>query len=208
VTTQRSDFAEILRSLRSHGRACKCKKCVLNTSLNYCSKRFQYGGEDMRFIFERIGYSAKMNEIEAAVGLGNLGMYKKILEKRRKNLYFLIEQFKNFSKYFFTLKKEKYEEIGPHAFPIVLKKEIQFTRNQLVAYLNKNNIDTRNLFLSMPTQCPGFEFLGYKKGSFPNAEYIGQRGLHIGVHQDLNKEHLQYIGEIFNRFCNAKIKQK
>jgi len=41
VTTNREDFAEILRSLRSHGRACKCEKCVMNINSGYCSKRFK-----------------------------------------------------------------------------------------------------------------------------------------------------------------------
>ncbi len=69
IVTNSSDFAEILRSLRAHGRACKCKACLLNTQSGYCPKRFQYG-QDIRFIFERIGYSCKMNELEAAVGIG------------------------------------------------------------------------------------------------------------------------------------------
>lgn len=43
ITTDNSDFAETIRSLRSHGRACKCESCVLNTASAYCSKRFSYG---------------------------------------------------------------------------------------------------------------------------------------------------------------------
>jgi dTDP-4-amino-4,6-dideoxygalactose transaminase len=35
VTTNNEEFSEILRSLRSHGRACKCKICVLNTTSGY-----------------------------------------------------------------------------------------------------------------------------------------------------------------------------
>ena len=38
-----AEFAETIRSLRSHGRACKCKTCVLNTSSSYCDKRFEKG---------------------------------------------------------------------------------------------------------------------------------------------------------------------
>ncbi|GAI87218.1 unnamed protein product, partial [marine sediment metagenome] len=47
VTTNKPEFAEILRSLRSHGRACKCVQCVLNTNSGYCQKRFnnEYGGD-------------------------------------------------------------------------------------------------------------------------------------------------------------------
>jgi CDP-6-deoxy-D-xylo-4-hexulose-3-dehydrase len=49
------------------------------------------------------------------------------------------------------------------------------------------------LFASMPTQCPGFGYLGYRIGQFPNAECIGKNGIHIGVHQDLGLSEMDYI---------------
>lgn len=203
VLTDNTEFSEILGSLRAHGRACKCKKCVLNISSAYCPKRFQYGkGSDIRFIFERIGYSAKMNELEAAIGLGNLDIYDEILKKRRENLVYLLKGLKKFAAYFYTIEEGSDERIGPHAFPIILKKEVNFSRDEFVNFLEKQGIDTRTLFSSMPTQCPGFAFLGYKMGDFPNAEYIGNNGIHIGVHQDLNKEHLDYILDTTNEFLS------
>lgn len=194
VATDRSDFAEILRSLRSHGRACKCESCVLNISSGYCTKRFQSGdGIDIRFQFERIGFSSKMNELEAAVGLGNLEIFDEILQKKRHNLLTMMEKFERFGQYLYTITEEPYEKIGPHAFPIIVKEDAPFTRNQLVDFMEKNGIDTRSLFLSMPTQCPGFGFLNYQLGDFPNAEYIGNNGLHIGVHQDIGEEEIEYV---------------
>ncbi|MBE7445049.1 MAG: DegT/DnrJ/EryC1/StrS family aminotransferase [Planctomycetia bacterium] len=201
VTTNNPDFAEVLRSLRSHGRACKCESCVLNTASAYCAKRFRYGeNEDIRFIFERIGFSSKMNELEAAVGLGNLEVYDDILNKRRENMYYLIENFGRFAPCLVTIGKETYEEIGPHALPIIIQEKAKFTRTQLVNYLEKSGIDTRNLFSSMPTQCHGFGYLGHKIGDFPNAEYIGENGIHIGVHQDLGRKECDFILNTIEKF--------
>jgi len=205
VVTNREDFAEVLRSLRCHGRACKCKVCILNTNSEYCQNRFRHG-KDIRFIFERIGYSAKMNELEAAVGLGGLQKFNKNLEKRRKNLLSMIEKLKRFNSYLYTIEEEPDEKIGPHAFPIIVREKAPFARNQLVSYLDKNGIDTRDLFSSMPTQCAGFSFLGHKLGDFLNAEFIGNHGLHIGVHQDLNEEHIEYVMETIEEFLVTKIK--
>jgi len=205
VTTNREDFAETLRSLRCHGRACKCKICVVNTSSSYCQKRFKHG-RDTRFVFERIGYSCKMNEIEAAVGIGSLKMYKKIVGTRRYNLLTMIKKFNKFSEYIATIHEEEDEKIGPHAFPIIVKKGAPFSRDQLADYLDKNGIDTRDLFTSMPTQCPGFSFLGHKLGDFPNAEYIGNNGLHIGVHQDLGDEHIDYLVDTVEKFLGQYTK--
>lgn len=201
IVTDRSDFAEVLRSLRSHGRACKCESCVLNISSGTCPKRFQSGeGMDIRFQFERIGFSSKMNELEAAVGLGNLEIFDEIFKKKRKNLLTMIEKFKKFGHYLSTIAEEPYEEIGPHAFPIIVKEDAPFTRDQLVGFMEQKGIDTRSLFLSMPTQCHGFGFLNHKIGDFPNAEYIGNNGLHIGVHQDIGEEEIQYIVDTLANF--------
>ena len=201
VVSHREDFAEILRSLRSHGRACKCKQCTLNLASKYCSKRFEgNGGEDIRFIFERIGYSCKMNELEAAIGIGNVDLYREILEKRRQNLLYVLNRFEQFSPYLFTIQEESHEQIGPHAIPIILQNEVPFTRAQLTEHLEKNGIETRTLFASMPTQCPGFTYLGYQLGQFPNAEYMGKNGIHIGVHQDLGLQEMEYVLEQISLF--------
>lgn len=199
VTTDREDFAEILRSLRCHGRACKCKVCVVNTSSAYCRKRFEHG-RDIRFVFERIGYSCKMNEVEAVVGLGSLKMYEQIIDKRRHNLLTMIEKVREFDEYISTIHEQDGEKIGPHALPMIVNEGAPFSRNQFTNYLDKNGIDTRDLFASMPTQCPGFSFLGCKPGDFPNAEYIGDNGLHIGVHQDLTDEHIEYFIDTVRNF--------
>jgi dTDP-4-amino-4,6-dideoxygalactose transaminase len=199
VTTDNEDFAEVLRSLRSHGRACKCKSCVLNKSSAYCEKRFKYQ-RDIRFFFERIGYSTKMNELEAAVGLGALDVYDDILRRRRENLLRMMADFKKFSPYLETFEELPYEKIGPHAFPFFVDEDAGFSRDELTVYLEKEGIDTRDLFSSMPTQCPGFDFLGHKPGDFPNAEFIGENGIHIGVHQDIGIEDIDYFMNIVGKF--------
>ncbi|MBU0895190.1 MAG: DegT/DnrJ/EryC1/StrS family aminotransferase, partial [Candidatus Omnitrophica bacterium] len=205
VVTDKREFAEILRSLRSHGRACKCDSCVLNLSSGYCAKRFKGGrNNDIRFIFERIGYSSKMNEMEAAIGIGNIDEYKNILEKRRKNFKYLMAGFRRFRPYLATIEEESYERIGPHAFPVVVQEDADFTRDEIVDYLERSGVETRSLFSSMPTQCAGFKYLGYRTGDFPNAEYIGDNGFHIGVHQGLGKAHLDYFLGCVAKFLDKK----
>lgn len=201
VATNNPEFAEIVRSLRSHGRACACRVCVLNTNQGYCPKRFATpDGEDRRFRFDRLGYSCKMNELEAAIGVGNIELYDQILEKRRQNLLYVLERFDRFHPYLATIHEEAHEQIGPHAIPIIIQEEASFTRAEFTRYLEEHGIDTRTLFASMPTQCPGFAALGYRLGQFPNAEYMGKNGIHIGVHQDLGLEEMEYVLETLTHF--------
>jgi dTDP-4-amino-4,6-dideoxygalactose transaminase len=209
ITTDDCKFAGILRSLRSHGRACKCKSCLININSGYCAKRFKFGkNRDIRFFFERIGFSGKMNELEAAVGLGNLDLYPGILKKRHSNLLYLMDKFKRFYPRLLTIEEGANEQIGPHAFAVIVGRKSGFGRDELVYFLEKRGIETRSLFSSMPTQCPGFKFLGYRLGQFPNAEYMGDNGFHISVHQGLSRKHLDYVGEVIGGFLNKKRKAK
>jgi len=178
IITDDLKMAEVARSLRNHG--------MIN-----------------KFDFERIGFSAKMNEIEAAVGLGNIEIFEKILMKRRENYSYLIDQFKRFDDFFITLKEENYEKIGPHAFSIIVRENAGFTKNQLVHYLDVAGVDSRNLFNSMPTQTPGYSYLGYNLGDFPEAEYCSQHGFHIGIHQDLGRDELEYVVSVIDQFFKS-----
>ncbi|HEY5997615.1 MAG TPA: DegT/DnrJ/EryC1/StrS family aminotransferase [Candidatus Deferrimicrobiaceae bacterium] len=205
VTTDREDYAEILRSLRSHGRACACRRCMLNLEGGYCPKRFRgEGGEDIRFRFDRIGYSCKMNELEAAIGLGAFDLYDEILARRRENLMHVLGRFDRFSPFLRTIREEPWERIGPHAVPIVVQEDASFTRADLSRFLEERGIETRTLFASMPTQCPGFSDLGYRLGEFPNAEYLGNHGLHVGVHQDLGLAEMDYVLETIAEFLESR----
>lgn len=205
VTTNNEAYAEVLRSLRSHGRACACKQCSLNITSGYCAKRFRgEGGEDIRFTFERIGYSCKMNEMEAAIGIGAMDVYYEILNKRHGNLMHVLDRFDRFSPFLSTIKEEEWEQIGPHAIPIIIQEGAPFTRVELSQYLEHHGIETRTLFNSMPTQCKGFNYLGYELGDFPNAEYIGNNAIHIGCHQDVGIPEMDFVLETITDFIRSR----
>ena len=131
-------------------------------------------------------------------------IFSTILEKRRRNLLYLIKKFKKFEPYFYILKEEPHEKIGPHAFSIILKKGAKFSKEEFVNYIEKAGVDSRNLFYSIPTQCPSYAFLGYKLGDFPEAEYCSDQGTHIGIHQDIELADLDYVEEVVGKFLKGK----
>ena len=122
ITTNNNEFADIARALRNHGKSCHCQICSSNVKFGHCPNRF---------VFSRIGYSAKMNDLEAAVGLGSLDLYQEVLEKRRKNLLSLMKKFEQFKPHLTTFREEEHEQIGPHAFPFVVAENTSFTRDEL-----------------------------------------------------------------------------
>tara|TARA_Y100000310_G_C20662873_1_gene805759 strand:+ start:695 stop:1861 length:1167 start_codon:yes stop_codon:yes gene_type:complete len=190
VVTDSESVADIVRSLRNHGRL---------------DEIYDHKNEiDNRFIFPRVGYSAKMNELEAAVGLGTMESAGEILDIRRENYYYYSKEFEKFSDYFYLVKENENEMIGPHAFPIILRIGSSFSRDEFGSFLQKNDIDSRTLFNSIPTQNEGYRWMGHKRGDFPMAEYVGNHGLHIGVHQGIGKEEREHVIKVTEKFFKEK----
>ncbi|MBU1878005.1 MAG: DegT/DnrJ/EryC1/StrS family aminotransferase, partial [Chloroflexi bacterium] len=207
VITTDEDLAGILRSLRAHGRACKCEVCRLNVSSAYCPLRFQYGDDvDTRFFFERLGYSEKMNELEAALGIEQMARLDDIVEARRANLFYLNEQLAEWAEFFQFLTEAPHERLSPLVYPLVIRPDAPFTKRQITQYLEHHDIDTRPMFGSIPTQQPAYAFMGHRLGDFPHAEAVGDRGFYVGVHQDLTRADLDTIVERISEFIRQSLR--
>ncbi len=161
-------------------------------------------GIDGKFRFKRIGFSAKMNEIEAAVGLGNIDIFHDILNKRRRNILYLIKNFKQFEKFFIYVQEDAHEKLGPHAFSMIVRPGLNFTKEDFVVFLEKEGVDSRNLFYSIPTQTPSYEFMGHKLGDFPETEFCSNNGTHIGCHQDIEIPQMDHVITTVAKFLKSK----
>ncbi|MCX7785672.1 MAG: DegT/DnrJ/EryC1/StrS family aminotransferase [candidate division WOR-3 bacterium] len=207
IITNDEEFAALARSLRAHGRACKCHKCVLNISSQYCPLRFKYEKEegfDPRFYFEYIGYSSKMNELEAALGIEQIESLDKIINKRRKNFFYLNQHLLDLEEFFYFLKEKEDVKISPLVYPLTIRKGAPFNRQDITIYLEKRGIETRPIFGCIPTQQPAYRFMNHRYGDFPNAEYVGENGFYFGVHQNLSQQDLDYIIEEIHQFVKLR----
>jgi dTDP-4-amino-4,6-dideoxygalactose transaminase len=183
VSTNSAKISGLLDSVKSHGRK----------------------PGSLYFDHIRFGLNFKMNDLEASIGLSQINDFWNIFNKRKENLYYLLDKLKDLEKFAFFNSEEEYEVVCPHAFSVTLK-DRKYNLNELYKFLESNSIKCKRNFGSMPTQHKAFEFLGYKLGDFPEAEYVGNNGLHFGIHQYLKEDDLDYISdklhEYFSRFQN------
>ena len=49
---------------------------------------------------------------------------------------------------------------------------LNFTKDEFVTYLERQGVDSRNLFYSIPTQTESYQFMGHKMGDFPNRNIV------------------------------------
>ena len=173
IVTNNDKLANLAYSLRNHGR--KSDK------------------PEEKFIFPYLGFSAKMNCLEAIIGLGVIDELSKYIEKRHQNM---IKLNTLLGKNWFSEQKGEY--ITPHAYPIMAKsKKI---RDKFLKLLpEKFGIEARQIFYSIPTQSKAYQFLEEKEGTYPIAEDVGQRGLYVPCHQNLSEENLIKIANTISK---------
>lgn len=88
---------------------------------------------------------------------------------------------------------------SPHGFSLTAKPGTDI--KGLIAAFDAAEIDWKRNFGSMPTQHECFAYLGHKLGEFPKAEYIGDNGIHVGVHHYLTEQDLERIVKTVGDFC-------
>ena len=147
---------------------------------------------------KNFGHVSRMDNLQAAVLNYRIKNLKKVITQRRKN-FKLYKKFLN-SKYVFFPKEKKSEFNTYHTFVIQVDK-----RNQLKEYLLKNNIFTA-IHYPIPIHLqPAAKSLGYKVGSFKEAERQAKRILTLPINQFLNEKKIKFVSEKINYFFEKKI---
>ncbi|MDO8486245.1 MAG: DegT/DnrJ/EryC1/StrS family aminotransferase [Candidatus Staskawiczbacteria bacterium] len=147
----------------------------------------------------RHGLNFRMNILPAAIILSELKNFWKIFNKRKNNLNYLLKKTKKLEEFASFNAEEQYETTSPHAFSITLNNP-KYNYKKLYEFLENNSIECKRNFGSMPTQHKAFKFLGHKTGEFPEAEYVGDNGLHFGVHQHLSRKDLDYASDVLHKY--------
>jgi len=194
---------KIIASFRDWGRDCWCDPGCDNT----CGKRLsqQFGklpfGYDHKYVYSHIGYNLKVTDMQAAIGVAQLKKLPSFIKARRKNFDELYKFFENYQNYFLLPQPEKNSEPCWFGFPLLVKENAPFSRNDIVRYLENNKIATRMLFGGNLTKQPAYQDAKYRIfGSLKNTDLIMNNLFWIGVYPGITKEKLNYIIKILNKF--------
>ncbi len=200
ITTNDKELAEISRSLIAHGRACTCEKCLASDPKQVCKLRMNTE-LDKRFMMVRMGYSYRIGELEGALGLGQLENRDVIMDTRKENAKYLTENLLPLKDF---LQLPEYPEYVDHSFmmyPILIKKNLSFSRKDLVEFIEKNNIETRPM-LPLLNQPIYKKIFGDIEADYPVAQWINQNGFYVGCHHGLGRIELDKIVKVMNEFIN------
>ena len=207
VLTNDSNLKKIILSFRDWGRECWCEPGCDDT----CGKRFswQFGklpfGYDHKYIYSHIGYNLKITDMQAAVGVTQLEKLPKFNQKRRANFKTLFNNLKRYEGYFILPQATRNSNPSWFGFPITVKDNASFTRDEIVKYLEQNKIATRMLFGGNLTKQPAYQDIKYRVfGTLRNTDLVMNNLFWIGVYPGMSNNMLKYILERFDKFLGKK----
>lgn len=185
-----------IRQFRDWGRDCWCDTGVDDT----CRRRFGWKlgnlpfGYDHKYSYSQIGYNLKLTDFQAAIGVAQLKKLSYFIKQRKDNYKEYLKFFSKFKKYFILMKTEKKADPCWFGFPIVVRSNAPFTRNQLTEYLEKNKIGTRNVFSGNLLHHPAYQDLEYRTvGSLKNADLVLQGAFWLGVFPEIESKRINYV---------------
>jgi len=196
VITASALLQSLVESWRDWGRDCWCDPGKENT----CGKRFQWQlgdlpyGYDHKYIYSHIGYNLKMTDMQAAVGLSQLKRLPSFIETRRSNFRYLYERLKPYEDVLLLPESIPDAEPSWFGFPLGVRENAPFTRNDLIQALETRRIGTRLLFGGNLTRQPAYQDVKFRVvGDLKNTNYAMRNVFWIGIYPGLSEPMLDHV---------------
>lgn len=201
---------KIMLSMRDWGRDCWCESGVDNT----CGARFSQSfgslpkGYDHKYVYSHFGFNLKVSDMQAAVGCAQLEKFPLFVEKRKENHKKLYDGLKD-------IKELQLVETQPNSDPswfgfmMTLKDGVNFSRNEIVEYLEANKIQTRNLFAGNMLRHPMFDHMildtDYRViGNLKITDKIMTDSFWIGLYPGMGDDAINYMIKNIREFVESK----
>ena len=186
----------LAESFRDWGRDCWCEPGQDNT----CGKRFDWQlgelpcGYDHKYTYSHIGYNLKLTDMQAAVGVAQMGKLPGFIEARRANFRALREGLRDMEDVFILPEATAGSDPSWFGFPLAVRPESGFTRRQVVTHLEGAKIATRLLFGGNLLRQPAYEGVEHRRiGTLANSDYVMNNVFWIGVYPGLTGAMLDYV---------------
>lgn len=198
VFTSNFELKKIIESFRDWGRDCYCAPGADNT----CGKRFEWQlgglpkGYDHKYTYSHIGFNLKITDMQAACGLAQLEKLDGFIKSRRSNFEYLYKGLADCNDLLYLPKATENTNPSWFGFPVTLKEESPFNRNDIINFLDSKKIGTRLLFAGNVTKQPSMADQNYKiLNTLDNTDIVMNNTFWLGVYPGLDKNMLDFVIE-------------
>ena len=139
--------------------------------------------------------------MQAAIGVAQLKKLDYIVEARKNNFKKLWKGLEKFQEYLLLPVATENSDPSWFGFPITVKENNKFTKNEIVEYLENANILTRQLFAGNMTKQPAYLNVECRIiGDLAKTDYIMNNTFFIGVYPKIGDVEMEYIIKTFEEF--------
>ena len=129
----------------------------------------------------------------------------RFIETRRKNFGILYKSLKELEEFFILPEATAHSEPSWFGFPLAVRPEAPFSRNDLIRHLDRAKIDTRLLFGGNLTRQPAYRDMPHRKvGPLANSDFVMNQVFWIGVYPGLRREMLDYVIDTMTEYVSLK----
>ena len=212
VYTNNIKLKRIIESLRDWGRDCWCVAGRDNT----CKKRFSHKfgelpyGYDHKYVYSHFGYNLKATDMQAAIGCAQLKKLQHFIEMRKRNFEILFEGLKGLRDIFILPKKTPNSDPSWFGFLLTINEKANFSRDDIINYLESKGIQTRVLFAGNIIKHPCFDEMRKEKrgyriiGDLKNTDLIMRQTFWIGVYPGMKSGAIKYMVKTIINFPKIK----
>jgi len=210
LVTNNPGLAAIARRLRNWGRDCHCEFDEPSPN-GACGHRFDYKVSrcaeryDHRYLFTEIGFNLKPTDVQAALGLVQLGKLPQFAKARVQNFEHLAKRLEPLQDVFILPRATTHSEPDWFAFPLTIRPEAGFGRRELTTFLESRGIETRVLFSGNITRQPAYKHIACRIiGDLRHADLVLERAFFVGVYPGLGAEQLDYVADQIVAFLASR----
>lgn len=203
VLTNKPALQVLIESFRDWGRDCWCEPGKDNT----CGKRFNWQlgslpcGYDHKYTYSHIGYNLKATDMQAALGASQIKKLPDFIARRKANFRHLKSALGAVGEYLILPQATPDSDPSWFGFPIAVRENAPFRREDLIHTLDANKIGTRLLFGGNLLRQPAYQDCVYRVvGKLHNTDFVMNNVFWVGVFPGLTAPMLNFVAATIVEF--------
>src|SRR5581483_2629373 len=205
VLTDQPALRVLIESFRDWGRDCWCEPGRDNT----CGKRFDWQlgslprGYDHKYTYSHLGYNLKATDMQAALGTSQLDKLPQFIAQRKANFNRLLTALDGLQDYLVLPEATPHSDPSWFGFPLGVRADAPFRREDLVRALDANQIGTRLLFGGNLLRQPAYQDCAYRVvGELRNTDFVMNNVFWVGVYPGLTPPMLDFVALTIREFIS------
>jgi len=162
---------------------------------------------DTMFIFDEVGWNFEPSEMHAAFGLVQLGKLPQFFEARKRRFEMHTEFFnrKPILERFIPARQLEGLETSWISYPLMVREDAGFSRQELQRFLEDKGIDTRMVWSGNILRQPAFKNTPHKAApeGYPNADRVMRQGIILPMSHAAPLDDIEQIHKAIEEFVSS-----